>query len=57
MTAGEKAVLGGFVGAVTATLTGALIATLVKKNFIIGRNKEKFQAMKQNILKRLYTHQ
>ena len=57
MTAGEKAVLGGFVGAVTATLTGALIATLVKKNFIIGRNKEKFQAMKQNILKRLYPHQ
>lgn len=57
MTAGEKALTGGFVGAATGALIGVLVGTLVKKKFIIGRNKEKFQAMKQNILEKLYTHQ
>lgn len=56
MTAGEKAVAGGFVGAVTGALIGAVVGTLVKKKFTIGRNKEKFQAMKQNILEKLYTY-
>ena len=57
MTAGDKAVVGGFVGAATGALIGVLVGTLVKKKFMIGRNKEKFQAMKQNILEKLYTHQ
>ena len=57
MTAGEKAVAGGFVGAATGALIGALVGTLVKKKFMIRRNKEKFQDMKQNILEKLYTHQ
>lgn len=56
MTAGEKAVAGGFVGAVTGSLIGVLVGSLIKKKFIIGRNKEKFQAMKQNILEKLYMH-
>ncbi len=56
MTAGEKAAAGGIVGAATGALIGALVGTLVKKKFIIGRNKEKFQAMKQNILEKLYVH-
>ena len=55
-TAGDKAILGGFVGAFTGGLIGVLIGSLVKKKFIIGRNKEKFQAMKQNILEKLYVH-
>lgn len=57
MTAGEKAGALGFVGAGTGALIGTLVGTLVKKKFIIGRNKEKFQAMRQNILEKLYTHQ
>jgi hypothetical protein len=57
MTAGEKAAAGGFAGAVTGALVGAVVGTLVKKKFIIGRNKEKFHAMKQNILEKLYTYQ
>ncbi|MEO7835839.1 MAG: hypothetical protein ABIR50_10995 [Ginsengibacter sp.] len=57
MTAGDKAVVGGFFGAASGALIGVLVGTLVKKKFIIGRNKEKFQAMKQNVLERLYTHQ
>ncbi|MEO7044858.1 MAG: hypothetical protein ABI091_06090 [Ferruginibacter sp.] len=54
MTAGEKAVIGGFTGALAGALVGTLVGTLVKKTFIIGRNKEKFHAMKQNILEKLY---
>ncbi len=54
MTAGQKAVVGGIVGAGTGSLIGALVGILVKKKFIIGRNKEKFQAMKQNLLGKLY---
>ena len=57
MTAGEKAAGGGFVGAVTGGLMGALVGSLVKKKFIIGRNKQKFQAMRQNILEKLYMPQ
>ena len=56
MTAGEKAVAGGIVGAATGGLIGAIVGSLVKKKFIIGRNKERFQAMKQNILEKLYVH-
>ncbi len=56
LTAGEKAVAGGIIGAATGALVGALVGALLKKKFIIGRNKEKFQAMRQNILEKLYTH-
>jgi hypothetical protein len=54
MTAGEKAVLGGFVGAVGGSIVGAIIGGLVKKKFIVGRNKERFHKMRQNILEKLY---
>jgi hypothetical protein len=55
-TAGEKAMVGGFVGAFTGSLIGALIGSVVKKKFIIGRNKQKFNVMRQNILEKLYVH-
>ena len=53
-TAGEKAVAGGFVGAVTGGLIGAIIGSIAKKKFIIGRNKERFHEMRQNIIEKLY---
>ncbi len=53
MTAGEKAVVGGLAGTVTGGLIGALLGSLVKKKFIIGRNKERFRAMKRNIMEKL----
>lgn len=56
MTAGEKAVTLGIVGAGTGSLIGALVGSLVKKKFIIGRNKQKFHAMRQNILEKVYVH-
>jgi hypothetical protein len=55
-TAGDKAILGGFVGAFTGSLIGALIGSVVKKKFIIERNKQKFNVMRQNILEKLYVH-
>ena len=56
MTAGEKALIYGIGGAGTGALMGALIGSLVKKKFIIGRNKQKFHAMRKNILEKLYAH-
>lgn len=56
MTAGEKAVAVGIAGAVTGSLIGVLVGSLVKKKFIIGRNKQKFHAMRENILEKLYVH-
>jgi len=35
MTAAEKAVAGGFVGAATGSLIGALVGSLIKKKFMI----------------------
>jgi hypothetical protein len=55
-TAGEKAVAGGILGAGTGGLIGALVGSIVKKKFIIGRNKQKFNSMRQNILEKLYVH-
>jgi hypothetical protein len=57
MTAGQKAVIGGFIGAASGALTGTLIGMLVKKKFTIGRNKEKYKAMKLDILEKLVVHQ
>ena len=56
MTAAQKAVTLGIVGAGTGGLIGALVGSLIKKKFIIGRNKQKFHAMRQNILEKLYVH-
>lgn len=56
MTAGEKALAFGMGGAGTGALMGALIGSLVKKKFIIGRNKAKYNVMRQNILEKLYAH-
>lgn len=56
MTAGEKALGGGILGAGTGGLIGALVGSLVKKKFIIGRNKQKFHSMRQNILEKWYVH-
>lgn len=56
MTAGEKAVAVGIAGAATGSLIGVLVGSLVKKKFIIGRNKQKFHSMRENILEKLYVH-
>lgn len=53
MTAGEKAVTLGIVGAGTGGLIGALIGSLIKKKFIIGKNKQNFHSMKENIMRKL----
>lgn len=57
MTAGEKAMIGGLTGAATGALIGAVVGSLVKKKFILGRKKEKFEAMRQDVLAKLYIHQ
>jgi hypothetical protein len=54
MTAGEKALAYGIGGAGTGALMGALIGSLVKKKFIIGRNKLKYNEMRHEILRKLY---
>jgi hypothetical protein len=56
MTAGEKAVAGGFVGAVTGSLIGVLVGSLAQRKFLIGRNKQRFHEMRQNIVEKLYMH-
>ena len=54
MTAGEKAVAGGFAGAVTGSAIGAITGSLIKKTFIIGGNKQKLHDMRQQVLEKLY---
>lgn len=54
MTAGEKAIGYGIMGAGTGALIGALLGGLAKRKFFIGRNKQKFNAMRENILEKLY---
>lgn len=54
MTAGEKALIYGGMGAAAGTGIGALIGALVRKKFIIGGNKEKFDEMKTSVLNKAY---
>ena len=54
MTAGEKALTYGGMGAAVGTGVGALIGALAKKRFVIGGRKEKFDEMKANVLNKVY---
>jgi hypothetical protein len=53
-TAADKALIYGGLGAAAGTGIGALIGGLVKKRFIIGGRKENFDAMKMNVLNKVY---
>ena len=53
-TAADKALIYGGLGAAAGTGIGALIGGLVKKKFIIGGRKENFDAMKINVLNKVY---
>lgn len=55
MTAGEKAVAYGFVGASSGAIVGVLVGALAKKKFIINGNRQKFEAMKLSVLERAYS--
>jgi hypothetical protein len=54
LKATEKAVIYGALGGAVGTGIGALVGALVKKKFIIGGNKEQFDAMKANVLTKAY---
>ena len=54
MTAGEKALVYGGMGAAAGTGIGALIGALAKKRFLIGGRKEKFDEMKAEVLTKVY---
>jgi hypothetical protein len=54
MTAGEKALAYGVLAGAAGTGVGALTGALVKKKFIIGRNKERFNEMRVNVLNKAY---
>ncbi|MEO8762801.1 MAG: hypothetical protein ABI416_00845 [Ginsengibacter sp.] len=56
LTAGEKAAGGGILGALGGACVGALLGSFAKKKFMIGRNKEKFHSMSQEILEKLSVH-
>jgi len=53
-TAGDKALMYAVVGAPAGAIIGTLTGALVKKKFIIGGKKEKFDKMKINILNKVY---
>jgi hypothetical protein len=54
VTAGEKALIYGALGAGGGAVIGTIIGAIAKKKFIIGGNKEKFDAMKQNVMNKAY---
>lgn len=54
MTAGEKALAYGVLAGAAGTGVGALTGALVRKKFIIGGNKEKFNEMRVNVLNKAY---
>jgi hypothetical protein len=53
-SAGDKAVIYGALGAGVGTGIGALIGALIKKRFVIGGNRERFDEMKSNVLMKAY---
>jgi len=52
MTAGEKAVGMGAVGALTGALIGGITGALLKKKFIIGGNKDIYHDSQAELNKR-----
>jgi hypothetical protein len=54
VSAGDKALIYGGLGAGVGTGIGALIGALVKKRFVIGGNRERFDEMKSNVLMKAY---
>ncbi|HEX8333750.1 MAG TPA: hypothetical protein VF622_14105 [Segetibacter sp.] len=52
MTAGEKATLLGITGGFTGAATGAIIGALKHKTFKIGQDKQKFNNMRNTIVRR-----
>ena len=54
VTAAEKDLFYGGLGATAGTGIGAHIGALVKKRFTIGGSKERFDAMKENVLNKTY---
>jgi hypothetical protein len=54
MTAGEKALAYGSIGALGGSIAGLIIGAIAKKRFIINGNKQKFEAMKLSVLERTY---
>jgi hypothetical protein len=54
MTAADKALLGGALGGALGTGIGALTGALMKKKFLIGGKKEKFDEMKLSVLNKAY---
>lgn len=54
ITAGQKAVATGSIGAVGGALFGGIIGSVARKRFIIGGNKEKFQKMQLTVMDRMY---
>ena len=53
LTAGEKALGYGILGAGAGGFIGAILGAVAKKTFIIGRHKQKFDEARQHILERL----
>ena len=54
MTAGEKALAYGGMGAAAGTGVGALIGALTKRHFMIGGRKEKFDELRADVLTKVY---
>lgn len=54
MTAGEKALIYGGMGAAAGSGIGALIGAITKKRFVIGGNRERFDEFKANVLTKVY---
>lgn len=54
MTAGEKALVYGGMGAAAGTGIGALIGALTKKRFVIGGTRDKFDELKADVLTKVY---
>ena len=54
MTATEKAIQYGAICGAAGTGIGAIVGASVRKKFIIGGNKERFDEMKANVLTKVY---
>lgn len=57
MTAGQKALVLGGIGTSIGAGIGAIIGAVVKKKFIIGGQKEKYNDMQINVLDMVYGNQ
>jgi hypothetical protein len=57
LSATDKALRYGGIGAAGGIGIGAIIGNLLRKKFIIGGNREKFHSMKQNVMNKAYGSQ